>query len=867
MHCSFLPSRRSPVAIGFWIPLLGVVFSAQIAGGYPGTAEVSLHLDPLRVRPFNGYIWDADVAAIGDGFYAAYVDDGGYARGIPVLASGPTAPNPLPFAGFTSWGHQGDIGVADLAGEALIAWSDSPGGVPRVRAAWQPTETWTHRVRPLTELGPGRSPAVAGAGDRCLVAWVHAAIQVAVVTAADWPQAPAPVQIADGIPSQFSHVAAAYAPPTQRYIVAWKKAAQIEMRIVDQNGAPVSAIITQVPATAPTAVSASWDGTQFVVVWSTTGGLVEAARVNVSGVILERKTVAGPGARLARSASRQGETLVSWIVGESFESTYVVRGARLDPAGNVLDPGGFVIHDGIRPSGTFADNFVAGMTAIGTNYMVVWIENSPSCGGLITNFQNVYGAIVSPPVAAPAWLTSGTAEQSNIAGAWLSDRLWTGWNTFDGNRLQVMAARRSDQGAPLDPSGILLANDGNCSASGFNTSHSAPVVAATAEVALTAWRRIETTSFFDFSHVEYRLHNPSGLAVAGSDFSYNNLPGPHDDLPPIVATNGSGFLMAFASRGTGSVPVVRWAGLNAAGGSTGDGVADLGSDEQVQDAAAIGSQYLLAWSILGDGRDTFVGRIDAGLTLLDPSGIPLATGPGDQGVVRLTTDGTNYFAVWPSVGSLLASRIALDGTVLDPAGIPVAPAAGPYDVDWDGMHYVVAWIAPGTPEDVVMARRLDALGNPVDPSPVELLRRPDDLLSCSISSRDGVTFIALGTRRPVSGAWRETSGYGLLYQNPSVLAVSPSELPVPVGMTGVVAYPNPFRASGVLRIVTGANAKEARIWDPAGRLVRSLGNAPGTDSRFEWDGRDAGGRELPAGVYFFDLGPEAPARGKIIKLP
>ena len=865
MNCSFLPSRRSLVALGFWIPLLGTLLSAHIAGGYPGTAEVSLHLDPLRVRPFFGYIWDADVAAIGDRFYAAYVDDGGYARGIPVLASGPTAPNPLPFAGFTSWGHEGDIGVADLAGEALIAWSDSPGGVPRVRAAWQPTEVWTHRVRPLTELGPGRSPAVAGAGDRCLVAWVHAAIQVAVVTAADWPQAPTSVQIADGIPSQFSHVAAAYAPPTQRYIVAWKKAAQIELRIVDQNGAPVSAIITQVPATAPTAVSASWDGTQFVVVWSTTGGLVEAARVNVAGVVLERKTVAGPGALQARSASRPGETLIAWIVGDLFESTYVVRGARLDPTGNLLDPGGFVIHNGTRIPGATGYNFVAGVTSDATNYLVVWIHNYPSCGGLIVSLQDVYGAIVSPPTAAPAWTASGSAEQSNIAGAWLGDRLWTAWNTFDSNLSQVMGARRSAEGALLDPNGILAESAGVCPP--VWQSQSSPSVAATDEVALTAWRRIETTDFYDLSHIEYRLHDPNGLAVAGNSVEYTNLPSQHDDRAPIVATNGNGFLLAFASRGTGNVPVVRWAGLSGAGGSAGDGVADLGSDEQVQDAAAIGSQYLLAWSIAGDGRDSFVGRIDASLTLLDPTGIPLATGPGDQGVVRITTDGANYFAVWPRAGSLLASRIALDGTVLDPAGIPVAQAAGPYDVDWDGTHYVVAWIVPGTPEDLIMVRRLDAVGNPVDPAPVELLRRPDDLLTCSVSGRDGISFIALATRRPVSGAWRETSGYGLLYQNPSVLAVSPSELPVPVAMTGVVAYPNPFRASSVLRIVTGARTKEARIWDPAGRLVRSLGDAPGTDSRFEWDGRDAGGRELPAGVYFFDLGPEAPARGKIIKLP
>ncbi|MGB9742283.1 MAG: hypothetical protein ACPL0F_03880 [bacterium] len=73
---------------------------------------------------------------------------------------------------------------------------------------------------------------------------------------------------------------------------------------------------------------------------------------------------------------------------------------------------------------------------------------------------------------------------------------------------------------------------------------------------------------------------------------------------------------------------------------------------------------------------------------------------------------------------------------------------------------------------------------------------------------------------------------------------------------GLVAYPNPCRPGGLVRINSNARV---RIYDPQGRLVREL---PGGGAF--WDGRDRQGRLVPAGVYFVQPVNRAEQGGKVI---
>jgi hypothetical protein len=85
------------------------------------------------------------------------------------------------------------------------------------------------------------------------------------------------------------------------------------------------------------------------------------------------------------------------------------------------------------------------------------------------------------------------------------------------------------------------------------------------------------------------------------------------------------------------------------------------------------------------------------------------------------------------------------------------------------------------------------------------------------------------------------------------------------------AAPNPFRpltefALDVPAFTTPARVS-VRIYDVTGRLARKLFQGPlaGGTHRFRWDGRDASGRELAAGVYFLRAqGPDFEAGEKLV---
>jgi hypothetical protein len=80
---------------------------------------------------------------------------------------------------------------------------------------------------------------------------------------------------------------------------------------------------------------------------------------------------------------------------------------------------------------------------------------------------------------------------------------------------------------------------------------------------------------------------------------------------------------------------------------------------------------------------------------------------------------------------------------------------------------------------------------------------------------------------------------------------------------GLRAWPNPAQSSARIRFAL-AREGDARleIYDPAGRLVRRLvaGRLPAGERTLPWDGRDARGRRVAAGLYLLRLSTGAEVR-------
>lgn len=92
--------------------------------------------------------------------------------------------------------------------------------------------------------------------------------------------------------------------------------------------------------------------------------------------------------------------------------------------------------------------------------------------------------------------------------------------------------------------------------------------------------------------------------------------------------------------------------------------------------------------------------------------------------------------------------------------------------------------------------------------------------------------------------------------HPVAAAIALSPLPA---AHVVSAVPNPFSFRTV--ITAPDAARDLVVYDSTGRLVRALGQ------RMEWDGLDAHGLSVPAGVYFLRLdSPQGPRSFRVVRL-
>ena len=109
-------------------------------------------------------------------------------------------------------------------------------------------------------------------------------------------------------------------------------------------------------------------------------------------------------------------------------------------------------------------------------------------------------------------------------------------------------------------------------------------------------------------------------------------------------------------------------------------------------------------------------------------------------------------------------------------------------------------------------------------------------------------------------------------EQPTATAVQTSSDARPVQHRLGASYPNPFNPAMVIPLALATD--EARVhlalYDVLGRRVRQVWDGPlrAGSHRFVWDGRDAAGRDVAAGVYVYkvNIGGQVEAK-KTTKLP
>lgn len=114
-----------------------------------------------------------------------------------------------------------------------------------------------------------------------------------------------------------------------------------------------------------------------------------------------------------------------------------------------------------------------------------------------------------------------------------------------------------------------------------------------------------------------------------------------------------------------------------------------------------GNSHLAVWDTpRNGGQDIYGTRVAADGRVLDPDGIAIGAGAGDQFTPRVAWNGQVFLVVWKDSRAgeaIYGARVDLDGKVLDPAGIAIATDGGASqfpDVASDGRDFLVVWEGP-----------------------------------------------------------------------------------------------------------------------------------------------------------------------------
>jgi hypothetical protein len=296
-------------------------------------------------------------------------------------------------------------------------------------------------------------------------------------------------------------------------------------------------IIVSTGSYAQSAPSAAFDGENYLAVWEDgrTGGApgICGARVMPSGVVLDSIAIPISSAESLQwqpaVASDRQDFLVVWAGWRGGDEPDVY-GARVTPAGEVLDTAGFII------SSTPEEQQEPAIAFDGQNYLVVWQDQRGGGGN-----DDIYGARVTPTgvvldssgIAISLHAASGEYQP---AVAFDGRDFFVTWRAVDNAGYgDIYGARVTPEGSVLDSEGIAISTAAADEAS--------PALAFDGEDILAVWQ----TRYNSHGICGARI-SPDGVVLDSAYIVIST--GTDDDLYPVLVFDGGSYLVVWQdSRG------------------------------------------------------------------------------------------------------------------------------------------------------------------------------------------------------------------------------------------------------------------------------------------------------------------------------
>ena len=452
--------------------------------------------------------------------------------------------------------------------------------------------------------------------------------------------------------------------------------------VLDTSGIPVSTIDDQSdPAVA-------FDGTNSLVVWGDprSGSLkdIYGARVSRQGTVLDPSGIAVSTAQERQEfpavAFDGTNFLVTWE--DRRSGNYDIYGTRVSQQGTVLNPSGIAIS---TASGAQRHPAVA---FDGTNFLAVWQDGRVGDSSVYAGRVTKAGSVLDPsgfPIsiaANPQGLPAVAFDGTNYLVVWT--------DSSDGSDYDIYAARVTQGGEVLDPSGVPVTTAVDCQWD--------PAVAFDGTNTLVVWCSFRSGIYSDI----YAARVTQGGTVLDTAAIAISLSA-YTQCSPAVAFDGTNFLVVWQdNRNNPDTSDVYGTRVTPAGvvlDVAGIPISAAAGDQKSPCVAFDGTNFLVVWQDSRNGRysDIYASRVTPAGVVLDSSGIAISTATNYQTYPAVAFDGTSFLAVWSDWRSgfrIFGARVTPAGTVLDPSGIPVSLAANNQRypaVAFDGTEFLVVW--------------------------------------------------------------------------------------------------------------------------------------------------------------------------------
>jgi hypothetical protein len=453
--------------------------------------------------------------------------------------------------------------------------------------------------------------------------------------------------------------------------------------VLDASGISISAA-----ANTQAQPAVAFDGTNFMVVWhdDRRGYLdIYGARVSQGGTVLDGQGIQICAATRPQSFPALAFDSTNYLVVWSDErlGNYDIYCTRVTPAGAVIDTSGI-------PITTVANmQRLPAVAFDGTNYLTVWNDGRSGSDDIFGARVTTEGAVID---SAGLCITTAANNQTEPAVAFDGTNYLVVWTDDRNGNYDICGVRVTPAGMVIDSAVIGISTEVN--------NQENPAVAFDGTNYLVVWTDKRSGS----ADIYGTRVTTAGVVLDTSGILISTEL--NNQMYPAVGFDGMNYLVVWSDYRNGGYDIYG-ARITPAGRVLDpDGIA-ISTVAREQSYPAIGfngTNYLVVWTdkrgITGYS-DIYGSRVHPTGTVLDPAGIPISTVAYDQFNPAVGFDGTNFFVVWTDqrvgVGyfpDIYGARVTEIGSVIDTTGIPIA-TDGTYQgspvVVFDGMNSLVVW--------------------------------------------------------------------------------------------------------------------------------------------------------------------------------